>query len=225
MRAAESPIRAVLFDFDGVIVNSMPGHARAWVRIFAEKGLDITEEDVYLHEGRPTVDVAHVFLSRHGLPAEKQHCRALAAHKQAYYLSKPGGVVIFPEIVPIIESVVGRGIAAAVVTGSNDEVVRRTLPKKLRSFFSAFVTADDIKKGKPDPEPWLKAAEKLAVQPKACLVVENAPLGIQAARAAGMRALAITTTLQPEHLQGAEAVARNFDELARLIESRLNGEH
>ncbi len=214
------PVRAVLFDFDGVIVDSMPGHARAWRRIFAEKGLDIREEDVYLHEGRPTVDVARVFLSRFHMPADERACRQLADEKQAYYLGR-AEVAVFPEIVPVIEKAVQHGVAAAVVTGSNDEVVRRTLPEKLQTYFSAFVTADDINKGKPDPEPWLKAAEKLALPAESCLVVENAPLGIRAAKAAGMRVIAVTTTLQPEHLAQADFIAENFTELDNVIQAQL----
>jgi beta-phosphoglucomutase-like phosphatase (HAD superfamily) len=103
------------------------------------------------------------------------------------------------------------------VTGSSRQSVQAVLTPEEANHFDAIITADDVSRPKPHPEPFLRAAETLAVEPSRCFVVENAPFGVTAARAAGCRVIAICTTLDSEDLCGADWVVKNHEELRTFL--------
>jgi sugar-phosphatase len=105
------------------------------------------------------------------------------------------------------------------VTGSSRKSVEAVLTAQQAQHFDAIITADDVSRPKPDPEPFLRAAEMVGVHPSRCIVVENAPFGVAAARAAGCRVIAICTTLGVEDLCGANWIVQNHDELQILLSS------
>ena len=176
-------INAILFDHDGVLVNSMPYHVQAWQEVMARHGVEIDPLEIYLQEGATTMEVA-----------------AELCHR---YRKRMG-----------------------IVTGSIRAQVEPVLGEYMLSLFDCLITADDVEYGKPDPEPYLRAARKVACAPSECLVIENAPLGIISAKAAGMSVIAITSTLASYHLRQADAVVSDFWELRRRfpgIVSKLEG--
>ena len=107
------------------------------------------------------------------------------------------------------------------VTGSSRKSVDLVLTPEQEHCFDAVITADDVTRPKPDPQPFLRAAEIMGVEPSRCAVVENAPFGVRAARAAGCRVIAICTTLLPEDLREADCIVRNHRELEMLFSTRL----
>lgn len=212
-------IEAVLFDCDGVIVDSMPIHAVAWVNLFARYGISITPEDVYLEEGRNIIDFCQLILNRNG-HAEKLSAHELAHEKEDLVIAEMK-IAVFPEVPDVLAEIRTASTKVGMVTGSNLKLIKSVIPNAIFDLFDVVVTAEDVQNSKPAPDPFLCAAKKLGVHPESCLVIENAPLGIQASKAAGMQVIGITTTLLRRHLSQADEVVENFQELRDALKSKL----
>ncbi|MEU8826855.1 HAD-IA family hydrolase [Streptomyces sp. NPDC048636] len=177
---------ALLFDNDGTLVSSLESVVRCWTRWAGEYG--VSAEDfagVELH-GRPADDIIGDLL-----PAERL-AGARARIDELELAEVPGGVKLLPGTAELLA-----GLPAArwaVVTSANGQLARARLTEVgLRP--GTLISADDITRGKPDPEPFLLAAERLGVAPARCVAFEDAPAGLASARAAGMRTVALTTTV------------------------------
>jgi HAD superfamily hydrolase (TIGR01509 family) len=175
---------AYLFDCDGTIADSMPLHFRAWTRAVEEGGGSFPEELFYAWAGQPlerTVEMLNEQLG-YRLPIAETVRR-----KEALYDELLDQVQPVPAVLAEIERNFGR-IPLAVVSGGPRASVRRTLTALgVLEKFAAVVCAEDSPRGKPYPDPFLRAAELLAVAPERCLVFEDAEAGIRAAEAAGMK--------------------------------------
>lgn len=200
-------VDALLFDNDGTLVSSMESVYRCWSRWAQEHG--ITEEEfarVELH-GRPAVEIIADLVPAAKIP------EALARIEQLEVEDTAGGVVALPGTLDLLASVpVDRW---AVVTSATRRLGEARLaevgirPKHL-------ITADDITRGKPDPEPFLLAARRLAADPARCVVFEDAPVGLAAARAAGMKSVALTTTHRAEELD-ADVVVPDLSAISAQV--------
>lgn len=183
LKIPEGEFKAFLFDCDGTIADSMPLHFVAWKQALAEQGCVITEELFYAWGGLPVADVIGRLNQRDGLAMPVE---AVAERKEGLYYERLHELKVVPEVLEQIEANQGR-IPFAVVSGSTRESVCRTLDTLgLTGRFDTLVCAGDYERGKPDPEPFLLAAERLGVAPGDCLVFEDAEAGIQSAKAAGM---------------------------------------
>jgi beta-phosphoglucomutase family hydrolase len=181
--------KAYIFDCDGTIADSMPLHYVAWRRALGEWGCEFPEELFYAWGGIPVPEIIKKLNEKHGL---KMPVEEVAHRKEEYYYEILPQLEAVPEVLEQIETQYGR-IPFAVVSGSTRESVTASLEMLgLLDRFDALVCAGEYKKGKPDPEPFLLAAEKLGVAPGSCLVFEDADLGIQGAKAAGMAAVKVT---------------------------------
>ncbi len=214
-------IRLICFDYDGVLVDSMSFHVWAWQKIFAGYGIQIDEREIYMQEGRPTTDVVRYLFEKHGRPVDEKTAREIAREKEKRYISSHKAT-LFPEAQRLIAALRQAPLALALVTGSPRRSVTAVMPESLLQMFDAVITADDVQRGKPAPDPYMTAAERLHISPEYSLVVENAPLGIQSARVAGMRVVAITTTLPESALLEADWVVHGFQELRELLFEQLN---
>ena len=207
VRAPTEPARAIILDMDGVVLDSMPTHLLTWQRTLAPLGVDLTAEDLYPLEGIPTEATAKLLTERLlGQPCSDEEAQRLADAKRALFgqLFNPTFV---PGIVPLLYDLRGRGYRLGLVTGSARSVVDGSLaPTGVTELFDSVVTGDQVSRGKPDPEPYRSAAARLELSPQACLAVENAPLGIESAKAAGMACVALETTLPAERLLNADRV-------------------
>jgi HAD superfamily hydrolase (TIGR01509 family) len=191
LKLPEGPFKAYLFDCDGTIVDSMPLHYVAWKRVLGEWNCEFSEELFYAWGGMPVTEIIAALNERHGLtmPVEE-----IQSRKEALYFDILPELKAVPEVLEHIEF--GHGhIPFAVVSGSTrDSVTRSLMTLGILDKFDTLVCAGDYTKGKPDPEPFLIAAERLGVAPEDCLVFEDTEMGIQAATAAGMASVKI---LQP----------------------------
>ena len=179
---------AYLFDCDGTIVDSMPLHYLAWKKALAEWNCTFDEQLFYAWGGTPTVEIVSLLNKRQGLSMPSEE---VARRKENLYLEGLSQLKAIPEVVEQIEAQYGR-IPFAVVSGNTRESVSASLLSvKLLDKFDVLVCAGDYKRGKPDPESYLLAAEKLRVAPETCLVFEDADMGIRAADAAGMASVKI----------------------------------
>ncbi|MCG7207849.1 MULTISPECIES: HAD family hydrolase [Streptomyces] len=202
--------QALLFDNDGTLVSSLDSVDRCWTRWAAEYG--ITPEEfarVELH-GRPAAEIVADLLPPARVP------EAVARVEQLEVEDVPGGVHLLPGTAALLDAVPAD--RWAVVTSATRRLAEARLdavgirPKTL-------VSADDITRGKPDPEPYLLAARQLGVDPAHCVVFEDAPAGLQAGRAAGMRTVALTTTHQRHELV-ADLVVKDLSALSVLVTAR-----
>ena len=123
----------------------------------------------------------------------------------------------------MLKNLKAKNVPMAVVTGGNKKRVEATIAEYLDGYFNAFVTIDDVSQGKPHPEPFLKGAEKLNLKPEECIVVENAPLGIKAACAAGTTVIAVKTTLTDEYLSQADYILDDFKTVEKTINQLMAG--
>ncbi|MBQ0049867.1 MAG: HAD-IA family hydrolase [Bacteroidales bacterium] len=210
-------LRAVLFDMDGVLFDSMPNHATAWTQAVASFGLYMTRKEVYMNEGRTGSGTINTLTQRSwGRYATEQEVEQIYKAKSAFFNQCPTAQPM-PFAREVVEAVRARGLARVIVTGSG----QLSLLERLNVAFSGafcqelMVTAFDVKLGKPNPEPYLKGLAKAGqalnadhspLLPSQAIVVENAPLGIQAAKAAGIFCVAVNTgPLEDEVLLDAGA--------------------
>ncbi len=205
-------MKAVLLDYDGVVVNSMPYHIQAWQRIFSEYDIKIEPEEILLTEGSRSIEVARKICRERGRELSEKELQTIVHKKQKYY-REITRAEIQPGVIDFIQKVKQQDFKIGLVTGSARANVQKVLSFNFLNNFDIVITGDEIKRGKPDPEAYLKAANHLHLKPQECLVVENAPLGIQAARNAGMYVIALTTTLDPHHLNGAHIIFKDMKEL------------
>ncbi len=179
----EGEFGGYIFDCDGTLADNMPLHYRAWSRAMEDFGGTYPEELFYQWGGRPTAHIVEALNERFGLSMEVD---AVVRRKEEVYLS------LIPEVEPmgpVVEFARSRrGIAPmAVASGGHRELVVATLEALgILEWFGAVVCAEDYERGKPHPDPFLLAAERLGVAPGECVVFEDSPTGIEAAKAAGM---------------------------------------
>jgi beta-phosphoglucomutase len=211
-------IRAVIFDWDGVVVDSGQASVEAYQRIFREVGIELDQRAIRLREGQPTPELITSLLKQQGSSVTADELRSMVERRRSYDLES-GKRRIFPSMFDLIHRLRGAGFQTAVVTGSSRPSLSRLLTPGLASDLDVLVCAGDVKRPKPDPEPFLLAASRLQISPAQCVVVENAPFGIQAALSAGCRVIGLCTTLSEEDLNGAHWIVRNHAELERLLSS------
>jgi HAD superfamily hydrolase (TIGR01509 family) len=193
---------AYLFDCDGTIVDSMPLHYIAWTQALAEYGCtDFTEEFFYSLGGVPVDGVVARINQRDGLSIPVAE---FAHHKENLYYELIHQLQPVPEVLEVIHTQHGK-LPFAVVSGSTRESVVKSLEALgILDLFDTLVCAGDYAHGKPSPEPFLLAAQRLHVAPERCLVFEDADIGIQSATAAGMASVRIA---QPHERLAHERLA------------------
>lgn len=192
-------IRAVLSDLDGVLVDSTGSVERSWRRWAEQHGLD-TALVVAAAHGRPSIET--VLEVAPGLDAEAE-----SAGLERAQAEDTNGVAALPGAAELLADPAGRSLA--VVTSCTVPLARSRFLAAGLSAPPVVVTAERVRRGKPDPEAYLIAAETLGVRPEACLVVEDAPAGIAAGRAAGMTVAGLATTHERSELGGAHVVFRD----------------
>ncbi len=207
---------AVIFDMDGVIIDSEPRHERAFLDVFEQMGYAQTHGihfEQYL--GRSDRAVWIDFIAQH---KPKWTLDELTAWKQNHLI----GILrreqpIFDGLPELVAKVAAR-YRLAVASGSVHPVIDEVLAmKELRRFFPIVVSAQDVAHGKPAPDIFLRTAELLGVEPGTCCVIEDSAAGVTAARVAGMTAIAITNTLPAEKLTHAHHIVRTYEDVERLL--------
>lgn len=186
---ADRDFKALLFDFDGTVADTMPAHLNAWNKALAVYGLTLSREQHLAWAGRPTKMIVQMLNEIHGTSIAADE---FVARKEKDYFEVLGDVRAITPIVDIIKFYSGK-IPMAIVSGSRHVPVERTLAHlQLARYFDELICAEDYTHGKPAPDCFLIAAERLHVPAHDCLVFEDGELGIQSAHAAGMSCLRIS---------------------------------
>jgi beta-phosphoglucomutase len=195
--------KAVLFDMDGVIVDSEPLHVAAFQATLKRYGHDLSEEQYKQHFAGKTDEAG--FKQYFDFIGETVELPVIMNKKATAYLELAADQLVpYPGVVEFIKSLAEQGTPLALVTGSLKAEAEVTLEAfGLTELFKAVIAAEDILQSKPNPEGYLKGAKALGFNPADCIVIEDAPSGVAAANAAGMHCLAVTTTHTKEELAGA----------------------
>jgi beta-phosphoglucomutase family hydrolase len=197
LKLPDGPFKAYLFDCDGTIVDSMPLHYVAWKKVLSEWGCEFGEELFYSWGGMPVAEIIAALNVRSGLAMPVDE---VMRRKEAMYYEILPQLKAVPEVLEHIQMSHGK-IPFAVVSGSTRDSVTRSLKTLgILDKFDTLVCAGDYTKSKPDPEPFLIAAERLGVKPEDCLVFEDTEMGIQAATAAEMASVKVLQPWEREKL-------------------------
>lgn len=214
---------AVIFDFNGIIVDDEPIHFRLFQRVFSEEGIDLDEATYYRRY--LGFDDRGAFLAAfrdHGRAVGAAKLQELIGRKADYYQDAiRNHVAIFPGVRALVQDL-ARHVPLAVASGALRQEIETILQTvNLLNHFHAIVSAEDVQQGKPEPEIFIKALAALnaangavaAIAPMNCVVIEDSKEGVRGARRAGMKCLAVTNSHPPELLQEADAVVASLEEV------------
>lgn len=215
--------RAVLFDMDGVLYDSMPGHARAWKGVCDSIGIDADENEFFAHEGRTGAATIDILIRRaFRRPATEEECRRLYRLKTELFAARPNPVPCMPGASEAVDASVAGGCRTVLVTGSGQGSLLQRLESDYPDAFpeGRRVTGNDVKHGKPDPEPYLKGIGLANVENWQAIGVDNAPLGVESSSEAGLFTIGVRTG-PIEHgsllAAGADIEVDGMEECARII--------
>ena len=194
---------------DGVLYDSMSHHAEAWAKASADFGLGLTRHDVFMQEGRTGFSTIDIFTRKNwGRPTNDEEVDRIYARKCEYFNALPEAKPM-PGALTLLEQIKAEGLQIVLVTGSAQHSLLERLNRDYPDIFHSdlMVTGFDVTYGKPDPEPYLMAMHKAAVSPDETMVVENAPLGVRSAVAAGAYTVACNTGPLPDQVLSDEGAA------------------
>ena len=189
-------IKAVLFDMDGVLYDSMKNHAVAWVQSMQKFGINMTADDAYATEGARGVDtIRYMVRQQKGIEISEAQAQEMYDEKSRIFHSMPEAPIM-PGILSLMEQISNAGISIGVVTGSGQKPLIARILRDFGKYVTPehITTAYDVPRGKPNPDPYLIGLQKAGnLQPPEAIVVENAPLGIRAGIAANIYTVAVNT--------------------------------
>lgn len=218
---AEAGQHAFIFDMDGTIVDNMAYHTRSWVAFFERRGRQIDPDEFFRKTaGRQGREIMRLYMGEH---LTDEEVKLLNEEKEAVYreLYAPHRATItgFDDLIVKAKAC---EVALAVATSAPNANIDFTLDGlNLRRHFDVVVGAVDVTRGKPEPDAFLLAAERCGAQPENCIVFEDAPIGVEAARRAGMRCVVLTTTLPAEAFAEYENVIHIVSDFSQLTIDEL----
>lgn len=212
-------LKATLFDMDGVLFDSMKNHATAWNKAMKLYGMTLTKEEAYMHEGRTgssTINI--VSIRERGYEATEEEIKEIYKTKSDIFNGLPKAERM-PGALEVLTQIKKNGLTPMVVTGSGQLSLLDKLNHNFPNIFQEqlMVTAFDVKYGKPNPEPYLMALKKAGINANEAIVIENAPLGVQAGVAAGIFTVAVNTGPLPDSAlleQGANLLFHSMSDFS-----------
>jgi len=202
---------------DGVIVDSMPYHFIAWYEALKPFGIRVSCFEVYSKEGERWDKSLKDFLIRAKIKPSRALLKRVFMRREKVF-RKYFKRFIFKGVEKFLACLKEKGYLLGLVTGTPSQEIKKILPKKIAGLFDSIIAGDKVRNGKPHPEPYLKAVSTLKLRPSDCVVIENAPLGIESAKRAGMFCVALTSSLPREYLKKADVVVDVLEEIPGIIE-------
>jgi beta-phosphoglucomutase family hydrolase len=212
--------KGVIFDMDGTLIASTEADFLAWKRTFADNGKDLTYETYFPLLGMKSADVISKELKLQGEEVDKA-----LADKLIYFedIITTSGIDPIPFAEELLKTVKKLPVKMALATSSRRMKMQMVMKKlNFLHYFEQIVTGEEVYNSKPAPDIFIRAAEKLELNPEECIVIEDASTGVSAAKSAGMRCIAITTTHARAQLQHADLVVDSFREID--LENIFKGE-
>lgn len=211
-------IKALIFDMDGVILNSMPMHIAIWKKIFQKRKLPkLTLKEFEKYNGTSTKEIAEKIIKKYNLKEKPDDIVKEKRKIEEKMMDKK--IRLFPDALPSIKKLRKSGYKLAIATSAMPPMVRYVRKRfKLQKYFDTIVYSAQVKHSKPAPDLFLLASKKLEIKPEYCAVVEDALNGIEAANKAGMTSIAITNTFKKEVFKGkADYTIKSLDEIQKII--------
>lgn len=211
--------KGLIFDLDGTLTLTQQFHFQAFAAVFKKYGMNYTfEEDIKKYSGKGGHYTFPEVFASHGRPITPEQTEQFVQEKKEIYdrIINKSPIDPVPGVKTFLEKIKNRGLPMIIASGNRAESIDLILRKAgIREYFKEFVTNQDVKKPKPNPDIFLKAAEKLNLQPRDCIVFEDAINGVNAARAAGIRCIGITSDIKKERLltTGADFAVASYDEI------------
>ncbi|MBI2056329.1 MAG: HAD family phosphatase [Candidatus Sungbacteria bacterium] len=206
--------RGVLFDFDGVLADTMRDHFAAWNYALGRFDAAVAADIFYALEGMPVALMAQTVCERAGVGGA--NAEEILRVKEEYYLSH-NHFSLYPGVEEYITLFRKKNVPMAIVSGGRLDRIQKSTPQYFLSHFDAVVTGEQTARGKPFPDAYLEGARRLGIDAESCIVVENAPLGVSAAKGAGAYCIAITSTMPRLALKDADEVVDSFEALMNTI--------
>ncbi len=212
-------VKGILWDLDGVIADTQTYHLEALRQAMTAYGFQASEEIVQRMFGTTTLKILAAILEDHNDPALLEEMKD--AHSRFFCESIAGHVEIFPGVEDCLKMFAGKGLRQAIASSSTMEIIDGIVDELgLRVYFQAIVSGADLPP-KPDPAVFRKAAGALGLSPQECVVIEDSPMGIESAHAAGARCIAVGTSRPLEALSAAEVRVGRLDELIVDVLDRI----
>ena len=215
-------LKALIFDMDGVLVDSMPCHATAVKNVFDSIGVKMDKQDIYELEGSQTIEIIRYLLKKgqegsNTFDPKEIVLRYREEFNRISELKTFGGM---PECLGIIK----KRFRLAVVSGADRNIVHNIIENLFPETFDVIISGEDIAKGKPAPDPFLKALDMLDIGKDECIVVENAVMGVESAKSAGLYCVAVPAYIDGSKLGSADLIIKNHEMLIKyLLDLDLSG--
>ncbi|MFB0559147.1 MAG: HAD family hydrolase [Dehalococcoidales bacterium] len=224
---SRSSTMAVIWDMDGVIADTAPYHMKAWQEVFQKRGVNFTREDFRHNFGQRNDTIIRNTM---GKEVPREEIDTIAREKEAGFRQKIGqNVKPLPGAIKLIESLAEQGVKLALASSAPMENIQLVISGLgISGYFQTIITGRDVTEGKPSPQSFLLAAQRLGIEPRNCIVIEDAIAGVSAAKKAGMRCLAITNTHPRTSLREADLIVDTLEEvgvndLERLLSHSKKG--
>lgn len=215
-------MKAILFDMDGVLVDSMHYHAEAWDTTLKTIGITIDKKIIYELEGANYRQVINTILNQFQRYPTEEEIQELG-RKKIHAFEQIERAKPFDGITELLESLRPKYMLG-VVSGSNKKTVHAIINTFFPNTFQVIIDGEVTRISKPSPEPYLIAVSRLGIPAEECLVIENAPLGIQSAKSAGLRCIAVATYLDKRYLKDADMIAEDHKDIGKCIHLAVGNE-
>ena len=209
---AENKVKAVIWDMDGIIADTSQYHHKGWQIVFRKRGINYTEADFRRNTGKRSDTIIREVL---GEKIPQNEITEIIQEKDATFRQLMGGnIKLFPGVLKLITSLKEHDFKIAIASSAPMENIRLiTQSLKIDNYFDAIISGWEVTKGKPHPQTFLLAAEKLGVETEDCIVIEDAISGVTASKRAGMRCIAVTNTTSREELREADLIIDTLEEI------------
>ncbi len=221
---AKNKVKAVIWDMDGIIADTSQYHHKGWQIVFRKRGTNYTEADFRRNTGKRSDTIIREVL---GEKIPQNEITEIIQEKDETFRQLMGQKVrIFPGVLKLIIALKEHGFKIAIASSAPMENIRLiTQSLKIDNRFDAIISGWEVTKGKPDPQTFLLAAEKLRVEAEDCIVIEDAISGVTASKRAGMRCIAVTNTTSREELREADLIIDTLEEITADDLERLLHHH
>lgn len=204
-------IKAIIFDMDGTLLDSIPAHYQAWIRAAKKAGAkNVTTQSIKEYNGLPTFQIAKHFIRTHHLSLTPQ---MLTHFKDQEYDHAIRRVKLFPGTQRVLLKLKKQYRLVLATSASRDNVMRTTAMRPLMPFFEHIITSQDVRKGKPNPEIWHVALGKLKLKKTEAVIVDDVSMGILAAKRLGVRNIAVATSFPRREMHGADLIIQDISKL------------
>jgi len=201
---------------DGVVVDGMPYHIKSWKKALSTIDMAVSDLEIYLMEGMTGRETMEIFIKKSNRSISNETAERVIKLKRKIF-NDIFTVTLIKGIKDFLLKLKERQYNLALVTGTRLEVVKKVLKMGLDNVFEVIVTGEMVDKGKPDPEPYLKAVDKLNAKKEDCIVIENAPAGITSAKSAGLTCFAVQTSLPEEYLMKADRIFQDIEDVSKFF--------